>query len=290
MKTFKNIITLNKNSRGCYILDIIKGCGICLKNNPNGCYDDCYAKKIASRYGYNFGITINRGFYKDDSQLYMFNMHDERHQDSIIHAIKKINMPFVRIGEMGDPSQDWEHTINICNIISSAKKPIVIITKHWKQIPDNLISDIEKLNIYIHTSISAMDSENEIDYRLSQYKKLKNHCQSILRVVSCDFNVDNDYGKWKSRVQKKLFDNEKVIDTVFRPDKNNKLVVQKIINTKKIKFLKSNVIASVYNKNTFMGHCGDCPEMCGIGGLNENNRLPKTNESEIDSWRQMALS
>jgi len=38
-------ITLTKNSRGVYDLDSTKGCYCGTKQNPNGCYGDCYAAK-----------------------------------------------------------------------------------------------------------------------------------------------------------------------------------------------------------------------------------------------------
>jgi hypothetical protein len=266
MKKFKQQITLNKNSRGCYILDTIKGCSICLNGKPSGCYDNCYAKNISLRYGFDFSSPVKRDFSRDKEQLYMFNLHDEKHQNKIIKKISNIEMSFVRIGEMGDPSEDWEHTVNICEIISHAKKPIVIITKHWKTITNDLLKIIEKLKVpvYINTSISALDDDYEVDHRLNQYHRLKYYCNSVLRVVSCNFNKKNKQGFIRTKLQDELFKYEDVVDTIFRPDKNNPLVTKNIINVKRVKFLKSNVLASVYNKNTYMGHCKDCPDMCGV--------------------------
>lgn len=173
-------------------------------------------------------------------------------------------MPFVRIGEMGDPSENWEHTINICKIISLAKKHIVIITKHWKSIPDNLLKYIEDYNICINTSISALDNNFEINHRLLQFNRLKKYCNSVLRIVSCDFNKNNETGYMKSKIQDELFKNDKTIDTVFRTNKDNNFVKEEIINIKKIKFLKEIVLASVFNKNTYFGYCDKCSDMCGI--------------------------
>jgi hypothetical protein len=257
MKTYLNKITLSKNSRGCYILDTVKGC----KHN---CYNDCYAKNIAGRYGMEFSKPVNREFEKDTRQLCLFGFTDTKHEYKIIKAIEKIDMPFVRIGEMGDPSENWEHTIGVCRIISQAKKPIVIITKHWHEIPDKLLEQIQKLNITINTSVSALDSFYETDYRLYQYHRLKSFCNSVLRVVSCDFNKDNPEGHIRAAIQKELFKNDKVIDTVFRSTAKNPLVVNGVINTKKVKFLRSSVIASVFNDKTYFGGCKACPEQCGI--------------------------
>ena len=264
MKTYKEKITLNRNSRGCYILDTVKGCGICLEKNPRGCYDDCYAKNIASRYGFDFSKTIKRDFHRDDKQLYFFGFQDEHHLNRIVYDIKKIKMPFVRIGEMGDPSLDWSHTIDVCKQISVSDKPIVIITKHWKIIPKELLQEIKKLNICMNTSISALDDEFEIEHRLKQFHRLKKYCNSILRIVSCDFNKNNYEGLQRAFIQDELFRNDKIIDTVFRPNKNNPLVINGIINVKKVKFLKSEILASIFNKKTYLGNCNNCPDMCGV--------------------------
>jgi len=264
MKNYKDEITLNKNSRGCYIIDTVKGCS-CLKNKKNGCYDSCYANNIATRYGFDFKNPIKRNFRYDNEQLYFLNFYDTRHENEIIKQIKNIDMPFIRIGEMGDPSEDWQHTINVCKTISEAKKSIVIITKHWKIVSDELLEEIKDLNICINTSISALDEDNEIEHRLNQYKRLKKYCNSVLRIVSCDFNKENHEGKLRSIMQNELFKNEKIIDTIFRPkNENNYFVRNKIINVKKVKFLKSKMLASIFNENTYFGDCKNCPDMCGI--------------------------
>jgi hypothetical protein len=263
MKLFKEKLTLNKNGRGCYILDTVKGCSITAEK-PKGCYNDCYAKNISSRYGFDFKNPVIRCFERDKEQLYLLDFYDTKHENEIIKKIKYSDAKFIRIGEMGDPSEDWKHTLNICKIISEAKKPIVIITKHWKTIQKELLKEVEKLNLTINTSISALDNDEEIEHRLNQYNRLKNYCNSVLRIVSCDFNLENHEGKLRSIMQKELFKNENIIDTVFRPSVNNPFVIDKVINVKKVKFLKSNVLASVYNDKTYLGSCENCPEKCGL--------------------------
>jgi hypothetical protein len=242
MKTFKDRITLNRNSRGCYILDTVKGCRGCNPNRPRGCYDDCYAWNIAARYGRDFTQTVKRDFPQDKAQFGLFDFDDARHVSEIVQAIKRIDMPFIRIGEMGDPSEDWEHTLKVCGIISEARKPIVIITKHWESIPDRLLPDIRWLNLCINTSVSALDNEEELCHRLEQYNRVKQYCNSVLRIVSCDFNFDNPEGVRRIEIQDSLFRNNNTIDTVFRPSPQNPLVINGIINTKKVSFLRARVL------------------------------------------------
>lgn len=264
MKAFKNKITLSKNSRGCYILDTTKGCSGCTAERPCGCYDNCYAQNIASRYRFDFKHPVKRDFYKNDAQPMFFDFDDATHASEIIKQIRRADMPFIRIGEMGDPSDDWRHTLNICSLISHAGKPIVIITKHWKAIPGDVLESARMLNLHINTSISAMDSEDEIEYRLKQYKRLQSYCNSVLRIVSCDFNINNPRGERMAYIQDTLFKNKKTINTTFRPRKDNRLVTDRIINTVEIAFLKKKMLASMYDDSCYMGRCETCPDMCGV--------------------------
>lgn len=262
MKTYKNIISLSKNERGIWDLDTIKGCNSGLIENKNGCYNDCYAFKTAKRYGIDFSKSIERHFING------------QHRNSIVKKIEKIDMPFIRIGCSGDPSENWQHTINIIKSIRDekqislfdikSKKQIVIITRHWKILTDDQLNEISKYNICINTSVSALDNDNLIKKSLKQYHRLKKYCKSVLRVVTCDFNEDNVIGKEKSEIQRILLKNENIIDTVFRPSKNNEFVTNGIINVKKMAFMKSKTLVSKYNKKTFLGKCQNCLEMCGL--------------------------
>jgi hypothetical protein len=123
---------------------------------------------------------------------------------------------------------------------------------------------MERLGICVNTSVSALDSEEELEHRIGQYERLKSVCHSVLRVVSCDFNKAHCDGLDKSIIQEELFKMAPYIDTVFRPSANNYFVAKGIIKTEKVKFLKSMVLASVYKKNAYLGDCGHCPDMCGV--------------------------
>ena len=258
MHVYKDIITLNRNSRGCYILDTVKGCSYA-KTNPGGCYGDCYANHIATRYGYDFSNPINREFEKETKQIYFNGFEDVAHESEIIRQIKQAEMPFVRIGEMGDPSENWEHTLSVCKAVSISKKPIVIITKHWKKMSEKQEREFSVLPIIFNTSVSILDTHEQLIYRLSQYERLKKTNKSVLRVVTCRFT-----DKEKENKQKELLSNANVIDTVFRPSKANDFLTSGVISAKKIKFLGSSVLASMHDEKTFMGYCKDCPDQCGL--------------------------
>lgn len=261
MREYTNKITLTKNSRGIYSLDPSLGCSSGLSLNSKGCYNDCYAARYSKKYGYDFSKTVLRYF------------ESESHKHKIIKEIEKIDMPFIRMGTSGDPSENWSHTLSICKAISTKyqlrlfpkeEKEIVIITKHWTNLSDEQLKELSNYNICINTSISAMDNKEVLNNALIQYERLKPFCKSIIRIVSFDFNLDNEIGREKSILQEKLFKNKPVIDTVFRCSPKNKYVIDGIINIKKTKFLGKKCYISKYNRKTYFGNCANCLEMCGV--------------------------
>lgn len=252
MKTYKPIITLSKNSRGIWDLDTSKGCHSGMNEGNNGCYGDCYSAHSAKIRGYNFSKTIERDFIS------------LKHERQIIQQINKAGMSFIRIGCNGDPSENWQHTFKILQKIKRCNKEIVIITKHWQILPDEFTTMLNELKICINTSISALDSEEQIELRLNEYNRLKPFCKSILRIVSCDFNKKNKEGLHRSITQDELFKNENIIDTVFRPSKNNQFLLNGVINVSKSKFMNGIRLLSKFNRKTYIGNCGSCIEKCGI--------------------------
>lgn len=252
MREYKTEITLTNNSRGIWTLDPTIGCNSGMKNNEKGCYNDCYAFRYSKKYGYDFSKTVLRFF------------RDEKHIKSIVNKIKKIDMPFIRMGTSGDPSENWEHTLNVLEEIKDCNKEVVIITKHWTNLRDEQLRRLKKYNVCINTSISALDNSDLLNNGIKQYEKLKDVCKSVLRVVSCDFNTNNKKGLTYYNIQEDIFKKYKVLDTVFRVSKNNKLVKDGIINIKETKFLGKKCNVSKYNRKAYFGNCANCIEKCGI--------------------------
>ena len=252
MNNYSAEIALVKNKRGCCDLDTSKGCSSGMRLNENGCYGDCYALRSAKIYGYDFGKTVLRGFSSRE------------HIGAVVRSINRIEMPFVRIGVTGDPSENWEHTLKVIDKIKYSNRAIVIITKHWNGLTTKQLSQLSNVNICVNTSISALDNEALRVNRLKQYNRLKDYCMSVLRIVSCDFNMDNKKGCQLNKIQDKLFENNNTLDTVLRVSKNNSYLTNDIINVISIDFLKKKSLLSMRNKYAFIGHCSVCPEMCGI--------------------------
>ena len=133
MRSYSKSISLSVNSRGIYSIDPSIGCYSGTKNGENkrGCYNDCYAARLSRIYGYDFSETVFRDF---DSI---------GHLERIKREIRKTPFPFIRMGTMGDPSENWEHTINICekiqrktqlSLFNEEPKEIVIVTKHFNKL------------------------------------------------------------------------------------------------------------------------------------------------------------
>ena len=260
MREYKTEITLTENSRGVWSLDPSLGCNAGTKEDKKGCYGDCYAARSSKKYGYDFSKTVLRSFK------------NEAHIESIKRKIKKIDMPFIRMGTNGDPSENWEHTIkiieSICNdkqlsLFKEGKKQIIIITKHWNTLTKKQLERLSKFNICINTSVSALDDDLLLHKCLNEHQRIKNYCKSVLRIVSFDFNTSNKLGSLYSLQQDYLFNNYDVLDTVFRCSKNNPLHTKGIINIHKTKFLGKKCYVSKKNKKRIFGNCKNCLEMCG---------------------------
>lgn len=253
MKEYKEKITLTKNGRGIWTLDPIIGCASGILKNKKGCFNDCYSARTARIYGYDFSKNVLRNFEND------------KHLKSIIKKINNLDFDFIRMGNSGDPSENWEHTINIIEKLQGINKQIVIITRHWKLLNKNQLERIKKLNVCINTSISAID--DDLYRNIEQYEILKKYCKSILRCVSFDFNTNNKKGLDYSILQDWIFNNYEVLDTVFRCSKSNPLYKDGVINIKETKFLGKKCNVSKYNKKTYFGNCINCLEKCGINKL-----------------------
>jgi hypothetical protein len=228
------------------------GCESGLLRNPKGCYGECYAASYAKRYGYDFGKNVRRYFDSDS------------HAATIRRKINRIDMPFVRMGTSGDPSEDWAHTLYVLSKLYGIAKEIVIITKHWHNLTDTQLKTLSAYNVCINTSVSALDYQDTLDNALEQYERLKPYCKSVLRVVSCEFNLENDKAKKLNNIQEKLISFDGYIDTVLRISKSNSLVSSGVVKINDLKFLGKKITASKRNKATYFGKCSSCKEMCGL--------------------------
>lgn len=243
MRDYSNVISLTKTSRGVYCLDPFKGCSNGMKENPKGCYSACYSARIAKGKGWNFNKTMYRYF------------EDNIHYKHILEQLAKLQ--YIRMGCHCDPSHDWNHTMVIISDIKAVIKDIVIVTKHWNIIPDNELKYLK--NLTINTSISALDTPEQIEIRYLQYLRLKPYCNSVLRVNTCDFNDER-----LNKKQNELLSNMNVIDTALRLPKTHKLVIDGTINIQDYMYLKKRQTISKHDNNIHTGNCKNCLDKCGL--------------------------
>ncbi len=261
MRPYANKIALIRNGRGVYCIDSIMGCPSGLADDARGCYGDCYAARTAKRYGIDFSRAVLRDF------------EGEWHKEQICGQISRIKMPFIRLGASGDPSENWQHTVKILRVLSTCNTELVIITRHWNLLTDLQLHEMSAMNLCINTSVSALDEPKERARSLTQFDRIKPFCKSVLRIVSCDFNLENETGRMMAEVQEELFYNRPTIDTVFRPSKSNPFVTAGIVNVRPHFFNGRKQLASKFKRNTYMGKCASCVEMCGVN-LSDGTTYP----------------
>jgi hypothetical protein len=250
MKDYLPKISLVSNRKGVLDLDTVKGCEMGLKAHQNGCYGLCYACKTAKLHGLNFSKSVTR-------------LASKRELWQIRGKILKAKEPFVRIGTMGDPCHDWAWTLTVCKEIYGAK-PIIIVTKHWIPMTDTQMAGLGDIDVILNTSISPLDTAYERQARLTEYERYKEYGKSVLRIVSCDFNLENPTGRELSAIQDELFTNTRIIDNPLRLTKTYPLYKDGIIKAELCNNMDKVSLISLHNKSTYLGCCQDCPELCGI--------------------------
>lgn len=265
LKQYKQKLSAVVNAKGVLDVDTVKGCTIGMRVYPKtGCYGACYANKIASFYGYDFSKSVKRNAQKPgDDQLGLFEMPDVNVPNEVISTVKCHHLDFFRIGTMGDPCHDWKLTVEVCETLCRYKTP-VIVTKHWIKIPEEYLSRLKKTTAVVNTSISALDTEQEIKHRLRQHNRMnESGVKSVLRIVTCKFGVTEN-GLRMNATQKKLIAMGKYIDNPLRIPSNDPRVLCGDIIVEKKKDLNSYVYMSLNDKNAYVGHCDGCPDQCGL--------------------------
>ena len=254
------------NRKGVLDIDTVKGCSIGMKRYPDGgCYGLCYAAKTAKFYGYDFSSSVSRKIDLSDSiQETFFNMPGYDGPKSVVHAVKNHALGWFRIGTMGDPCHDWVITVDVCEWLGGIRTPI-IVTKHWIKIPDDLLARLGAVGAIFNNSISALDTEQEINHRLRQHQRfLDAGIKSYLRVVTCKFGETEQGKKWHA-IQLDLISNYgPIIDNPLRIPANDRRVVDGHIVVCKRQDMAAKVSVSINDENVYLGHCKNCPDQCGL--------------------------
>jgi hypothetical protein len=260
MKSYKPVLTATENGKGVMDVDSVKGCTDGMSAYPGrGCYDECYAKKVATQYGMSFDAGVSR--------LMPANM------KPIIATVTNHHATWYRIGTSGDPSADWINTLDVCSALLCTGKTPVIITKHWQALSDIQLGQFAELGAVFNTSTSGMDTDRETEYRIEQMDRLENcGIKSVCRVVTCNYG-DTEWGNICRDKQDMLLSLTPVIDNPLRARKSNPRVISgDIILTKCNEAVGSGKYISLHSKGIFLGHCKQCPDQCGVVPAITTNR------------------
>lgn len=253
---YHDIITASVNLKGCMDVDTVKGCtaGMRAGHNGRGCYDECYANTIATRYGIDFSTSVSRHF-ADTRQ----------HRDMIIRQLLNHSASWYRIGVMGDPCHDWPHTLDVIRALQPAKKTAVIITKHWLPLSDEHLSRMLDLDVVVNTSTSGFDTDAQMRFRVEQMYRIRDAgITSINRVVTADYG-DTEWGRQAAARQDYLLTLEPLIDNPLRvsPD-NPRLLSGDLKATRRPDSIGGGTLVSLHNPEVYLGHCSTCPDQCGV--------------------------
>jgi hypothetical protein len=253
-RQYHDSITASVNAKGCMDVDTVKGCTPGMSAQEGGCYGECYAAKIANRYGIVFKQSVKRGF-----------VDRWQHRDILVRQLRQHPLSWYRIGVMGDPSYDWDHTLSVIRNLRPAEKTAVIVTKHWKILSDDHLSQLLELDVVFNTSTSALDTEAQTQHRVGQYERLRHYgVHSVNRVVTCAFG-DTEWGRAAKRRQDWLLSLEPVIDTPLRVSASNPRVLSgDLLTVRRPDSIGGGTLLSLHDPGVFLGHCGDCPDQCGV--------------------------
>ncbi len=260
------LLTAVENQKGVLDVDTVKGCTLGMAARPDGgCYGECYANKIAERYGIDFTVSVSR-------KLTPWN------RATIFCTVRDHPAYWYRIGTAGEPCHDWENTLEVCEALQGTGKTPVIITKHWIPLSDAQILRFAKIGAVFNTSVSGLDTDAQTKYRVAQIERLKKAgIRSVARVVSCEYGTS----EWAINAKKRqdyLMTLEPIIDNPLRADKSNPHVQNgDILLTRKDEAIGGGKMVSLADKNAYLGTCEECPDQCGVPAP----KKPRTKKTSV---------
>ena len=264
LRSYSDVLTADVNEKGVLDIDTVKGCTAGMSARPGtGCYGACYAANIAKFRGIDFSVAVSR------------KVTSSAHARQIERAAQMAPDGFFRVGTMGDPSHDWEHTVRVIEWLAPLAAPVVV-TKHWRTATDGQLSRLVTCGAVLNTSVSALDTAAELRHRerqINRYAALGG--VSVARVVSCEFNVKTPEGRDMAEVQARLFTLKPTLDNPLRVPRTHDLVVRGIILVQRVRDLAMERTMSIANDKTYVGHCSACPDKCGLPARGPQHPRPE---------------
>ncbi len=245
-------LTAVENTKGVLDVDTVKGCTLGMAARPGGCYGECYANKIAVRYGIDFTVSVSR-------KLRPNNRHE------VFRTVRDHPSYWYRVGTAGEPCHDWDNTLEVLEWLQGTKKVPVIITKHWIPLSDGHIERLRKLGAVVNTSMSGFDTDAQIKHRVLQMERLKaGGVRSITRVVTCLFG-DTAWARDAKKKQDYLMTLVPVIDNPLRVGRSNPHVSNGDLLVKTVPHaVGGGKVISLHDDSVYLGTCPECPDQCGV--------------------------
>ena len=252
-RRYSDELTAVVNAKGVLDVDTVKGCTAGMNARPDGgCYNACYAAKIANFRGMDFNTAVTRRVYT------------AAQREKIQNTVRKNSLGFFRIGTMGDPCHDWTVTVETIEWLAPFAVPVVI-TKHWQKASDEHIKRMIRAGAVLNTSISALDTDPERKHRIGQFWRYKlAGGRSVARIVSAKFNRSHPEGERMAVIQDELWKLPSVLDNPLRVTSSHPLVASGAIETSLLLDLGDDPVSiSLERSDTYLGHCSACPDLCG---------------------------
>lgn len=252
-RQYRPVLTAIENQKGVLDVDTVKGCtaGMAARSD-GGCYNECYAAKIAARYGIDFTKAVSRKM-------------ENSNWDQVVRAVREFPATWYRIGTAGDPCHDWDNTLAVCEALRVTGKIPVIITKHWVRLSDSHVARLIALSAVVNTSTSGLDTDAETKHRVGQIERLRvAGLRSVNRVVTCHYG-NSEWAKEAKKRQDYLITITPIIDNPLRADKSNARAQSgDIVLTRTDNAIGGGKMVSLHMDGIYLGTCGACPDQCGV--------------------------
>ena len=270
-RRYKDVLSVSVNQKGVLDVDTVKGCSIGMRARPvGGCYGECYAAKIAARYGIDFSTSVSR-------KLMPWN------RDAVLSAVYGFRASWYRIGTFGEPCHDWENTLSVCEALQGTGKTPVIITKHWLTLTDDEVERLRAVRAVVNTSTSGLDTDAETAHRVGQIERLRaSGVRSINRVVTCAYGA-SDWARAAHDKQDYLLSIGPVIDNPLRVTKSNLRVLSgELLIERRPAAIGGGKVVSLHSPRAYLGTCADCPDQCGVEQMTKNETKAGTQVALFD--------
>lgn len=270
LRHYSTRLTAEINRKGVLDVDVVKGCSSGMAaHKPNGCYGACYAAATARFRGIDFSRSVTR------------SVDSHGHALEIEKTVRMAPYGFFRIGTMGDPSHDWDATVETVEWLAPYATP-VIVTKHWGRATDEQMRALIVSGAVLNTSMSALDTQAELAHRIWQrarYAELGGH--SVSRIVTCAFNAADPVGEQYASVQRRLLSLAPVIDNPLRVSRSHALVQSGVITLTVKRDLNTERTISIASHDAYVGHCAHCADLCGLGFIESPQQRPTAPQYEL---------